>query len=154
MTDRDLGLGLGLGRDCLLGGISVLGRDSSNLGREPRHNKLLYFSNFYYGIEKLSSFCNHNLAKKWHFGFKVGNQARLSIDTMIFVTYPLNLVDFELKCALLSRSRSRPRSRYFPHLGLGLGRTEIDTVRSFTSPMDFWLSEFSLKLFMFHCFNL
>ena len=47
VTDRDLGLGLGLGRDCLFGGISVLGRDSSNLGREPRHNKLLYFSNFY-----------------------------------------------------------------------------------------------------------
>ena len=41
MIDRDLGLGLGLGRDRLFGGISVLGRDNSNLGREPRHYKIL-----------------------------------------------------------------------------------------------------------------
>ena len=62
VTDRDLGLGLG--RDCLFGGISVLGRDSSNLGREPRHNKLRYFSNFHYSIEKLLAFCNSNFVKR------------------------------------------------------------------------------------------
>ena len=46
VIDRDLGLGLGLGRDRLFGGISDLGRDNSNLGREPRHYKMMKITKY------------------------------------------------------------------------------------------------------------
>ena len=136
MIDRDLGLGLGLGRDRLFGGISV-SAEIANFSAENRDKihskKSMTFANFRQKIFLIKLF---QILIFWgsKFKFTLGFQS-----PSVYCNLRCVRLENRRGCVIIGNLQAQSRSRFSAeisanfNLGLGLGRTENSLSRSITN---------------------